>query len=101
MNPEDKLNITISLAGLPKIPLAVARNDEEIMRRAESHVNELWNRWITGNFASETQLKVMARVAFQFAVLYLRGERDLQNLQNLDSKLTEIINKTNNSQQPQ
>lgn len=93
---QDKLNITISLAGLPKIPLAVARDDEEIMRRAESMVNELWNRWLTGNFASETHLKVMARVAFQFAVLYLKGERDLSALQALDSHLTEMLN--NNSQ---
>lgn len=87
----DKQNITIRLAGLPKIPLAVDRNDEEIMRRAEKLVNELWGRWVTTTFSSEPHLKVMARVAFQFAVLYLRGERNIQQLADLDKELGELL----------
>lgn len=88
---DEKLNITIKLAGLPKIPLAVERHDEEIMRRAEKLVNELWSRWQTSTFAAEQQMKVMARVAFQFAVLYLRDERSLQQLSRLDDRLNEVL----------
>ena len=87
----DKQNITIRLAGLPKIPLAVERQDEEMMRQAERMVNDLWGRWHQTTFAAEPHLKVMARVAFQFAVLYLRGERDKQRLQELDSRLEQIL----------
>lgn len=88
---DEKLNITIKLAGLPKIPLAVDRRDEEIMRRAEKLVNELWTRWQTSTFAAEQQMKVMARVAFQFAVLYLRDERSLATLSDLDTRLSEML----------
>lgn len=89
---EDKQNITIQLAGLPKFPLAVPRQDEEIMRKAERMVNELWHRWTVSTFASESKLSVMARVAFQFAVLYLRSERSMADLTELDRQLGELLN---------
>lgn len=91
METNDKQNITIRLAGLPKIPLTVDRHEEEIMRRAEKLVNELWSRWATSTFASEPQMKVMARVAFQFAVLYLRGERNVQKMAELNASLDELL----------
>lgn len=91
MQMSDKQNITIQLAGQPKIPLAIDRSDEELMRKAEKMVNDLWNRWNSQTFAAEPQLKVMARVAFQFAVLYLRGERDMQELRDLDKELDSML----------
>lgn len=91
MTTNDKQNITIRLAGLSKMALAVDRRDEEMMRRAESLVNELWGRWTTSTYASESQLMVMARVAFQFAVLYLRGERNVKKLSELDAELSEML----------
>lgn len=87
----DKQNITIQLAGMPKIPLAVDREDEEMMRKAEKMVNDLWRRWSGHTFAAEPQLKVMARVAFQFAVLYLRGERSRDELDELNRRLDEEV----------
>lgn len=87
----DKQNITIQLAGQPKIPLAVDRADEELVRRAEKMVNDLWHRWASQTFAAESQLKVMARVAFQFALLYLRDERSLDELRSLEAGLDEML----------
>lgn len=87
----DKQNITIQLAGQPKIPLAIDRQDEELIRKAEKMVNDLWHRWNSQTFAAEPQLKVMARVAFQFAVLYLRNERSLEELKGLESALDGLL----------
>lgn len=87
----DKQNITIQLAGQPKIPLAVERSDEELARKAEKMVNDLWQRWATQTFAAEPQLKVMARVAFQFALLYLRNERSIEQLKELNESLDGMI----------
>lgn len=87
----DKQNITIQLAGQPKIPLAVNREDEELFRKAEKMVNDLWLRWSSRQFAVEPQLKVMARVAFQFAVLYLRGTRDLEQLNELENCIDDLL----------
>ncbi len=87
----DKQNITIQLAGQPKIPLAVERSDEELVRKAEKMVNDLWQRWATQTFAAESQLKVMARVAFQFALLYLRNERSIEELKDLNETLDGLI----------
>ncbi len=94
MPQTDKQNITIRLAGLPKMPLQVERADEELMRRAENLVNELWSRWTTGTYAAESQLAVMSRVACQFKVLYLRGQRSLQQIEQLDAELSKIINQS-------
>lgn len=87
----DKQNITIQLAGQPKIPLAVERSEEELVRKAEKMVNDLWHRWASQTFAAEPHLKVMARVAFQFALLYLRDERSLQDLDALDRSLDDTL----------
>ena len=87
----DKQNITIQLAGQPKIPLAIDRADEELARKAEKMVNDLWHRWATQTFAAESQLKVMARVAVQFALLYLRDQRSFEELKDLNAGLDELI----------
>lgn len=87
MQMNDKQNITIQLAEFPKIPLSINREDEEIYRRAEKLVNDLWVRWRKTAFADESSPKVMARVAFQFAVLFLKGEQTQLKLQELDKQL--------------
>ena len=99
MPQSDKQNITIRLAGLPKMPLSIERADEELIRQAESLVNELWSRWTRGSFAAESQLAVMSRVAFQFAGLYLRRERSLRQMEQLDAELSKIINQSTDSNQ--
>lgn len=87
----DKQNITIRLAGQPKIPLAIDRQDEELIRKAEKLVNDLWHRWSSQTFAAEQPLKVMARVAFQFAVLFLRSEQETQSLKELEATIDELL----------
>lgn len=87
----DKQNITIRLAGQSKMALSIERSDEELFRHAENLVNELWSRWTTKTYASESHLAVMSRVAFQFTVLYLRGERNAQRIEQLDSQLSELL----------
>lgn len=87
----DKQNITIQLAGQPKIPLAIDRSEEELVRKAEKMVNDLWLRWVSQTFAAESQLKVMARVAFQFALLYLRDERSIEELHELEESLDDTL----------
>ena len=85
MPMNDKQKITIQLAELPKIPLAVERDDE-----AERLVNDLWARW-RKTFAEESSQMVMARVAFQFAVLYKQMERRQHELEVLDKELDNLL----------
>ena len=90
MPMNDKQKITIQLAELPKIPLAVERDDEETVRKAERLVNDLWARW-RKTFAEESSQMVMARVAFQFAVLYKQMERRQHELEVLDKELDNLL----------
>lgn len=87
----DKLSISVKLAGQPKFVLAINREDEELNRTAEKLVNDLWARWGSGDFAAESQLSVMARVAYQFATLYLKRERSLRSLEALSQRLDEML----------
>ena len=90
MPMNDKQKITIQLAELPKIPLAVERDDEETVRKAERLVNDLWARW-RKTFAEESSQMVMARVAFQFAVHYKQMERRQHELEVLDKELDNLL----------
>lgn len=65
----DKQNITIKIADLPKIPLTINREDEELVRIAESNVNSLWADWCH-RFKDKTSKEVLAMVAYQYAKLY-------------------------------
>lgn len=90
MPMNDKQRITIQLADLPRIPLAVNREDEEAARKAEKLVNDLWSRW-SKTFATEPSLKVMSRVAFQCAMLYLKMEERQTALEQLDRELDFLL----------
>lgn len=90
MPMNDKQRITIQLADMPRIPLAVNRDEEETARKAEKLVNELWARW-SKTFATEPSLKVMARVAFQCAMLYLKMENRQAALEQLDHELDALL----------
>ena len=65
----DKLNITIRIADLAPIPLAIDMKDEEVIRNAEYNVNQLWSAWCQ-KFKDKTSNEVLGMVAFQFAKLY-------------------------------
>ena len=81
----DKLNITIRIADLAPIPLAIEMKDEEVIRNAEYNVNQLWSAWCQ-KFKDKTSNEVLGIVAFQFAKLY-------QTLSNRENATNDILEK--------
>lgn len=69
MADNNKRKIWIQLADTNQIALSVNPDEEENYRKAEELVNTLWNKWM--NRFNSTSNDVLARVAFQFARLYL------------------------------
>jgi hypothetical protein len=69
MADNNKRKIWIQLADANQIALSVNPDEEENYRKAEELVNTLWSKWMS-RFNS-TSSDVLARVAFQFARLYL------------------------------
>ena len=65
------LNITISIADLPRLPLTGPASQEELVRRAEGNINALWHRWKDKEeFREKSSAEVLAMVTFRFAQLY-------------------------------
>ena len=94
MESNDKnLNILIRIADVEPIALTIPRDEEATYREAEKLVNTLWNKW-TKRF-NDTSNDVLARVAFQFARLYLEayGENRQVNefLSDLDQQLDALL----------
>lgn len=71
---EDKLNITIRIAGQNPMALKINRADEERVRNAEYQVNRLWSRWLQ-RFPEKNSTEVLAMVAYRFAELYFTAAR--------------------------
>ena len=68
MNEKDKKqNIWIQLADVKPIAVSVPAG----FRKAEELVNDLWNRWMKRFGENSTSHDVLARVAFQFARLFM------------------------------
>ncbi len=94
MAEEDKQKIWISLGDVKNVPLSIRRSDIEVYRKAEQSVNKLWGAWKTkfGNLSSE---EVMARIAFQFARLYVeassRNDEVNEILTEFEQRLNDII----------
>ena len=99
MADNKKMKIWIQLADAEN-PSALSINpeEEENYRKAEELVNTLWKKWM--NRFNATSADVLARVAFQFARLYLEayGENRQVNdfltdlnkqLDNLNSEVAE------------
>ena len=91
MQMSDKPKITIQLAELPKMVLAINREEEEVYRRAERLVNDLWRNWRRTTFASESSNEVMGRVAFLYATLFVKMEREMQHVKDLDAELDALL----------
>ncbi|MBQ6080377.1 MAG: cell division protein ZapA [Muribaculaceae bacterium] len=71
MADNNKRKIWIQLADTNQIALSVNPDEEENYRKAEELVNTLWTKWM--NRFNSTSSDVLARVAFQFARLYLEA----------------------------
>ena len=68
-----KHNINIKIADLTPIPLQITLDNEKTYRDAEALVNGLWLKWMQAFKDQCTSKEVMARVAFQFARLYVEA----------------------------
>ena len=91
-NNKEKIWIQLADAANP-IALSINTGEEENYRKAEELVNTLWRKWMN-RFNGKSE-DVLARVAFQFARLYLEayGENHQVNevLSDLDKQLDDII----------
>ena len=94
MADNNKVKIWIQLADAANpIALSINPDEEESYRKAEELVNTLWKKWM--NRFNGTSEDVLARVAFQFARLYLEayGENRQVNefLTDLDNQLDALL----------
>ena len=71
MADNNKVRIWIQLADANQIAPSVNPDEEENYRKAEELVNTLWRKWM--NRFKDSSEDVLARVAFQFARLYLEA----------------------------
>ena len=94
MAEEEKQKIWICLGDVKNVPLSVRRSDIDVYRKAEQSVNKLWGAWKT-KFDRLSSEEVMARIAFQFARLYVeastRNEEVNEILMDFEHRLNEII----------
>jgi hypothetical protein len=90
----DKLTISIRIANQAPVSLAINPADEEVIRKAEFHVNRLWKSWST-KFKNRSATEVLAMVAFRFAELYFTQEEVLKNtneaISTFESSLDRIL----------
>ena len=93
MADNNKVRIWIQLADANQIALSVNPDEEENYRKAEELVNTLWRKWM--NRFKDSSEDVLARVAFQFARLYLEayGENRQVNefLTDMDKKRDSLL----------
>ncbi|MBD5334356.1 MAG: cell division protein ZapA [Duncaniella sp.] len=96
---EKILNISIRIADQPRMPLRIPAGQEEIVRRAEANINELWRKWSAmDGFKDKTSAEILAMVTFRFAQLYftametsMRVDKTLEGLEkSLDKVLLEF-----------
>ena len=93
MADNNKVKIWIQLADANPSALSINQGEEESYRKAEELVNTLWRKWMN-RFNGKSE-DVLARVAFQFARLYLEayGENRQVNefLTDLDNQIDALI----------
>ena len=94
MADNNKVKIWIQLADAANpIALSINPEEEESYRKAEELVNTLWKKWMSR--FNGTSDDILARVAFQFARLYLEayGENRQVNdfLTDLDKQLDTLL----------
>ena len=90
-----KHEIWIHLADVNPIPLSIDRADEATYREAEKLVNTLWDKWMKRFNENSSSHEVLARVAFQFARLYMTTYQDNRSvndfLTTFERKLDELV----------
>lgn len=94
MAEDDKQKIWICLGDVKNVPLSVRQSDIDVYRKAEQSVNKLWGAWKT-KFDKLSSEEVMARIAFQFARLYIEANTRNDELNDIltgfEQKLNDIL----------
>ena len=94
MAEDDKQKIWICLGDVKNVPLSVRQSDIDVYRKAEQSVNKLWGAWKT-KFDKLSSEEVRARIAFQFARLYIeantRNDEVNDILTGFEQKLNDIL----------
>lgn len=95
---EKLINISIRIADQPRMPLRIPADQEELVRRAEANINELWQKWSQRQeFRDKTSGEILAMVTFRFAQLYYSN---LEATENIDKILGTLEQKLDNFLQP-
>ncbi|MCM1355779.1 MAG: cell division protein ZapA [Staphylococcus sp.] len=92
----DKINISIRIADQPRISLRIPAGQEEIVRRAESSINDLWRKWSAmDEFKDKSSAEILAMVTFRFAQFYFTAEeaasRVDKTLAGLEKSLDKVL----------
>lgn len=91
---KDELNITLRIADQGPFPMTVSPQDEEVMRKAESHVNQLWD-FMRQRYPERSSAELLALVAWQFARLNITQEADVKAAEaataSVDAALTGLL----------
>ena len=91
---KDELNITLRIADQCPFPMTVSPQDEEYMRKAESHVNQLWDI-MRRRYPERSSAELLALVAWQFARLNITQDADVKAAEaaaaSTDAALTKLL----------
>lgn len=93
---EKILNISIRIADQPRMALRIPASQEEVVRKAEANINELWRKWSAmAEFKDKSSAEILAMVTFRFAQLYFSSEEASQKvdktLDDLEKKLNRLL----------
>lgn len=93
---EKILNISIRIADQPRMALRIPASQEEVVRKAEANINELWRKWSAmAEFKDKSSAEILAMVTFRFAQLYFSSEEASQKvdktLEDLEKKLNRLL----------
>lgn len=90
------LNISIRIADQPRMQLRIPASQEELVRRAEANINELWRKWSAmDDFKDKSSPEILAMVTFRFAQLYFgameMSDRVDKTLSGLEKSLDKML----------
>lgn len=88
------LNISIRIADQPRMRLRIPLDQEEIVRKAEANINELWRKWSAmDDFKDKSSGEILAMVTFRFAQLYFSAEEASHKVDRTLEELEKTLDK--------
>lgn len=90
-------NISIKIADVAPISMAINPADEEVVREAERGVNKVWQTWRV-QFGDKSSKEVLAMAAYQFAKLYFSLQHTVEArekaIEGFEAELDRLLNLT-------